>query len=87
MKKGKKVQLYFAKAYTGKCQEMLLSEIEIMKGVARAIDPKNANLLVGQDRCEIKLPEVPVVEKKEEPKSFIDGLIEKIGNKIKGYFE
>ncbi len=84
MKKGKKVQLYFAKAYTGKCQEMLLSEVEIMKGVARAIDPKNASLLVGQDRCEIK---VPVVEKKEEPKSFIDGLIEKIGSKIKGYFE
>lgn len=41
MKKGKKVQLYFAKAYTGKCQEMLLSEVEIKKGVARAVDPKN----------------------------------------------
>lgn len=84
MKKGKKVQLYFAKAYTGKCQEMLLSEVEIKKGVARAVDPKNANLLLGQQRCEI---EVPVVEKKEEPKSFVDDLIEKIGNKIKGYFE
>jgi predicted methyltransferase MtxX (methanogen marker protein 4) len=84
MKKGKKVQLYFAKAYTGKCQEMLLSEVEINKGVARAVDPKNANLLLGQQRCEI---EVPVVEKKEEPKSFVDDLIEKIGNKIKGYFE
>ncbi len=66
---------------------VILCEVEIMKGVARAIDPKNVNLLVGQDRCEIKLPEVPVVEKKEKQKSFIDGLIEKIGNKIKGYFE
>jgi|APGre2960657404_1045060.scaffolds.fasta_scaffold49216_3 predicted methyltransferase MtxX (methanogen marker protein 4) len=85
MKKGKKVELYFAKTdYTGKCQEMLLTEVEIKKGVSRALESKNSKLLVGQKRCEI---EVPVVEKKEEPKSFIDDLIDKIGNKIKGYFE
>jgi len=85
MKKGKKVELYFAKTdYTGKCQEMLLTEVEIKKGVSRALESKNSKLLVGQKRCEI---EVPVVEKKEEPKSFIDDLIDKVGNKIKGYFE
>jgi len=84
MKKGKKVQLYFAKAYTNKCQEMLLTEGEIKKGVARAAASKNANFLVRQDRCK---SEVPVVEKKKESKSTIDGLIENIGNRIKGYFE